>query len=361
MGVINVTPNTDITSLIASDNVTEGDVLLLEDGIYFQTVNVTKGFIRIVAKGPGVIFDGNSILLTAFTLSDVSGVIIEGVNIRHYRANGILIESGSGNRIINNKINNMLSDGIAIVSSSSNLVWKNEICRCLNGVLLNLGSTNNWVIENIAKDCLDDGFETFLEQDNNNAFISNIIINYRDRALNLFGSNNLLLNNIVIDHEAGIVIDVGSGSIAIGNTVKDCRLWGHIVFNEFSNYFAGENHVECNDGVGMSNISDLSIFIGNEISYNGDNGFTLDALASGNLVMDNKLVCNIPENIVDNGTDNNLINNIDKPCEPCKAPSDFCNPCRGESDNRFDESCSKTFKTKSRTCHRHLKERDSST
>lgn len=116
-----------------------------------------------------------------------------------------------------------------------------------------------------------------------------------------------------------------------------------------------------NNRKGMNNASQFEIVLNNEISYNSDSGLLLDETSMGNLVMDNTLVCNIPENIVDNGTDNNLINNIDKPCEPCKAPSDFCNPCRGESDNRFDESCSKTFKTKSRTCHRHLKERDSST
>lgn len=44
MAVINVTPFTDITDLISSDNVNEGDVLLLEEGIYFQTVNVIKRY-----------------------------------------------------------------------------------------------------------------------------------------------------------------------------------------------------------------------------------------------------------------------------------------------------------------------------
>ncbi|NLY67859.1 MAG: hypothetical protein GX069_09900, partial [Tissierellia bacterium] len=58
MAVIKVNPHMDITSLIASDRVGEGDVVLLEEGIYFQSVNVMKDNIRIVAQGPGVIFDG---------------------------------------------------------------------------------------------------------------------------------------------------------------------------------------------------------------------------------------------------------------------------------------------------------------
>lgn len=42
MAVINVTTFDDISAIIASDKVTEGDVLLLEDGIYFQSVNILK-------------------------------------------------------------------------------------------------------------------------------------------------------------------------------------------------------------------------------------------------------------------------------------------------------------------------------
>ena len=50
MAVINVTPLMDITALIASDTVSPGDVLLLEDGLYFQTVNVTKKIYELLPK-----------------------------------------------------------------------------------------------------------------------------------------------------------------------------------------------------------------------------------------------------------------------------------------------------------------------
>lgn len=50
----------------------------------------------------------------------------------------------------------------------------------------------------------------------------------------------------------------------------------------------------------------------------------LTTSSNRNLIMDNKLVCNIPENIVNRGTDNNFINNIEKPCESCESPSDVC-------------------------------------
>jgi len=186
MAIINVTPLIDITALIVSDDVSEGDVLLLEEGIYFQTVNITKNYIRIVAKGPQVIFDGKSILLTAFTLSNVTGTAIEGINIKQYRANGILIQSGSGNRIVNNKISNTIGNAIDVFGSSGNLIWKNEICSCSDGVRLIQGSTSNRVIENVVKECFDDGFESFLAPDSNNAFISNTAMRSRFNGLDIY-------------------------------------------------------------------------------------------------------------------------------------------------------------------------------
>ena len=186
MAIINITPLTDITALIASDNVSEGDALLLEDGIYYQTVIIPKNNIRIIAKGTEVIFDGKSTLTAAFTLSNVTGVLIKGINIRHYRANGIVIEGGYGNRIIKNTINNMLDSGIVMINSRGNLIWKNEICSCSDGVRLIQGSTSNRVIENVVKECFDDGFESFLAPDSNNAFISNTAMRSRFNGLDIY-------------------------------------------------------------------------------------------------------------------------------------------------------------------------------
>jgi|GEM_PF-392841 len=338
MAIINVTPLTDITALIISDNVSEGDVLLLEEGIYFQTVAVTKNYIRIVAKGPGVIFDGKSILLDAFILVDTAGVMIEGINIRHYRASGILIEFGRGNRIVNNKINNMIEHGVEVMSSRENLIWKNEIINCYDGVLLIEGSTNNWVIENECRGCYGDGYEAFLSPDSNNAFISNKAIGNRNNGLEIYGENNLLLSNLLIDNGQGVIINEGSGSIAIGNMIKETKLGTYVIFDGYFNHFVGENNIVCNRREGIENNGQYNVLFNNEISYNGDTGILLGTTSIQNLVMDNKLVCNIPGNIDDRGMDNYLINNVEKPCEPCESPSDVCGNCSDERLMKFDES-----------------------
>lgn len=326
----------DITALINSDRVNEGDVLLLEEGIYFQSVAVTKNHIRIVAKGPGVIFDGRSMLIYAFILPDVVGVMIEGINIRHYRASGILIEYGLGHRIVNNEISNMIENGIELVTSASNLIWKNEISNCYDGVLLISGSTNNWVIENVTRSCFGDGYESFLEPDSNNAFIANTAIGNRNNGMEIYGSNNLVLDNMLIDNGLGLIISQGSGSVYIGNLVRGTKQDTNVILDEYSNFFASENYIICNRREGIENLGQFGTFINNEISYNGDVGFLLGTTSSRNLLMDNKLICNLPENIEDLGIENNIINNIDRPCESCESPIDICGNSAGE-DNDMDE------------------------
>ena len=338
MSVINVTPIIDITELIASDNVNEGDVILLEEGIYFQTVNVLKNNIRIVAKGPGVIFDGRSTLLTAFTLPEVSGVVIEGINIRYYRGDGILIEFGSGNRIISNTINNMLNIGIDVMGSRGNLIWKNEICSCLSGIRLTFGGTNNWVIDNVAKECLENGFETVISPDSNNAFLSNIATRNTLWGFDINGNNNLLLDNSSINNDQGVLMDVGRDSLTIGNIIMGSKINAHFTPNGYSNNFVSQNYIECNSREGIANLGKFGIILDNQISYNSDNGISLAASSIGNLVMNNKLVCNIPKNIVDRGISNNLINNIDKPCESCESQKDVCHDRHDKEENGSDGS-----------------------
>ena len=319
----------DITALIASDTVSPGDVLLLEDGLYFQTVNVTKKNIRIIAKGRNVVFYGNSRLLAAFVLSAVSGVEINGITMQYYSGSGVIIDSGNGNRIVNNKIVNMINYSITISSSSANLLWKNDICNVYNGIRLFLASTNNRIIENTVKDCYNDAFETFSEPDSNNVFISNTAIGTRGYGMIIYGRNNLLLNNVLIDNgQGGVNINAGNNTIAINNIVKNSKLNGYFVF-QHSNVYVGGNQIECNLREGMLILDENGIFQDNHIAYNGGYGISLATSAANNLFLENTLKCNIPANIVERGIDNVLIGNADKPCEPCELPGDKCdNPCK---------------------------------
>ena len=132
-----------------------------------------------------------------------------------------------------------------------------------------------------------------------------------------FQTVNISKNSIRITAKGSRVIFDGKGTKATA----------FLVTNDYRNCFVGENYIVCNDREGIIDNGDFGMFQNNEISYNGDIGITLNTFSVGNLVMDNKLVCNIQKNINYNGTGNNLINNIDKPCRPCESPSDVCDNC----------------------------------
>ncbi|MDF3003448.1 MAG: hypothetical protein K0Q48_3567, partial [Bacillota bacterium] len=63
MAIINVSPADNLTNLIASDAVAEGDVLLLADGIYTQSVLIEKNHIRIISQSGKAVFSGFFILI----------------------------------------------------------------------------------------------------------------------------------------------------------------------------------------------------------------------------------------------------------------------------------------------------------
>ncbi|NLK43243.1 MAG: right-handed parallel beta-helix repeat-containing protein [Tissierellia bacterium] len=210
MAIINVTPLTDISSLINSDSVTEGDVLLLEEGIYFQSVAVLKNNIRIVAKGPGVIFDGRSTLLDAFISNKAIGNRNNGLEI--YGTNNLLLD----------KV--LIDNGQGVIISGGN--GSVAIGNFIRGTKLGTyeifdGYSNHFVGENHIVCNRTEGI------DNNgqfNIFLDNEILNNGDTGI-LLGTNSIL--NLVMDNELVCNIpenidDRGIDNYLINNTEKPC-------------------------------------------------------------------------------------------------------------------------------------------
>lgn len=331
MAVITVSPATDISDLIASDNVSPGDVLLLEDGEYFQTVDITKNNLRLVAKGRKAVFNGKSILAAAFILNDVTGVEVNGVSIMHFRVNGIRIEQGGGHRIVGNKINRVLDTGIAVISSRENLLWKNEVCRTFVGVRLVAASVNNRLVENLTTLCIADGFESFSPEDSDNVFIGNTAINNGGFGLHCAGSNNLLADNLLVGNSfGGIGMETGNNSVATGNIIKNNMNRGGFLSGQDSLFF-GENRVEANlrDGIAIIGINN-GIFQQNIFKFNKEHGISLHPATQANFVFNNKLQCNLPDNLRDFSGRNNYLGNVEEPCKPHELRFEDCHACMEE-------------------------------
>ena len=317
MAIINISPDTDITAFIASAAVSEGDVLLLAQGTYDQSVIISKNYVRLVSKDRKAVFDGSDLLANAFSLNGVTGVEIDGVNIQNYLSNGISISGGTGNRIIRNLITDIGNRGISVSGSTANLIWKNQINNVFDGVELISSSTNNWVIKNWISDTIDDGFESFLPNDQNNAFIGNLAHDCGGNCFEIFGANCLALNNTAADcSNSGYLIAAGSNSVAIENSAKKCV---DGVLQTSQNVFLALNELKSNNGSGLEIRTDFNIAVWNHIAFNLDSGLVLGPNSNGNFIYQDKVECNTPFDIVTGGTDNNLLRNITGCREDCRS------------------------------------------
>ncbi len=317
MAIINISPDTDITAFIASAAVSEGDVLLLAQGTYDQAVIISKNYVRLVSKDRKAVFDGADLLANAFSLNGVTGVEIDGVTIQNYLSIGISVSGGTGNRIIRNQISDIGNRGISVSGSTANLIWKNQIKNVFDGVELISSSTNNWVIENSVTDTADDGFEAFLPNDQNNAFLGNLARDCGGNCFEIFGTNCLALSNAATDgSSSGYLIAAGSNSVAIENSAQKC-VDGVLLASQ--NVFLALNELKNNNGSGLEIRTDFNIAVWNRITFNLDSGLVLGPNSNGNFIYQNKVECNTPFDIVAGGTDNNFLRNITGCRQDCRS------------------------------------------
>ena len=311
MAIIHVSPSDNLTELIASDSVSQGDVLLLADGLYLQTVVIEKNYIRIISCSGKAVFTGFSQLLDGFLLNGVTGVEIYGVTVRNYIQDGIAITGGSANRMVKNTISDVGIFGIRIASSSANLVWKNNIRDIgIGGVFLFSASTFNWIIGNDINRCDNDGIETFLSEDSNNAMIENHICNCGDHCIDAYGVNSLLLRNKAAKAESSCYFIAGStsnSSVLLENEGVSSQQGASV---NLPNLFAACNNFSNNSDTGLISTADFGIYQGNFISRNENSGMVFTEGADYNFIYFNKIVCNEPADILDNGTENNYLKNI---------------------------------------------------
>lgn len=307
MAVHTISPGTDLTAFIASASVSPGDVLLLRSGVYRQAVLINKNYVRIIAFAERVVFDGEGALLSAFTLVNAVGVELCGITIRNYQSRGVQINGGSANRVIDNDISSVGSEGVLALTSAGNLIRGNSINEAWDGVQLRQGSTNNFVLTNRAQNCLDDGFESFLLQDANNAFVGNAASRCGGNGFEIFGANNLVDRNRATGAFNGFLFANGSNSVAVGNQSWGNRNDGFSV--SIINLFAAENVAWRNENNGFRILGDSGIYQENTATCNGENGLLLTPDAAENLVLRNCLERNFGQNLLDQGTRNNLIEN----------------------------------------------------
>ena len=314
MAIINVSPADNLTDLIASNAVSPGDVLLLADGIYTQSVVIGKNDIRIISESGKAVFSGFFILIDGFILNGVTGTLIHGVEIRNYFRNGVFVNGGSANRIVSNVMSGM-TNGVFITASSQNLVWKNNISTVSgDGILMISGSTANRVIENHVSDCGFDGIETFLSVDANNVIVDNNVRSCGDNCFEIFGTNCFVYGNKAAEAAQNAYL-VFSGPYTALLENKGL-ISGRGLYVNISNIFAACNSMISNGGTGVFSGNDYGIYQENLIENNGGSGLILGSTADYNFIFENRIVGNDPANIVNDGTGNTFLKNQTGPIFP---------------------------------------------
>lgn len=265
-----------------------GDIVLVDQGRYKESIIVNRNSIRIVAKVKhGVILESNQANENAIKLDNTYNVEIFGFIIQNSHRS-IWVYRGGYHRIIGNIFQNHNADGIILEDSIGNFLYQNIIRDNFSvGALLgwsNPGSISNWLIENIITHNGGHGVEIWTASATGNALINNKICENKGEGIFAKGQNTLVYSNLVGHNISnGINFLNGDNSLAVKNDThkNDCN--GIDISSNKNIAFA--NHVKNNHAVGIE-------IYGNE-----------------NLVQKNIVVHNKEEEIKNHGNNNTLLNN----------------------------------------------------
>ncbi|KUG04221.1 cell surface protein [hydrocarbon metagenome] len=270
MAIIRVPQDRDTVQL-GVDAANPGDIVLVDNGSYKESVIVSKNSIRIVAKEKyGVILESNAVNENAIKLDNTYNVEIFGFIIQNSHRS-IWVYRGGYHRIIGNIFQNHNADGIIFEDSTGNFIYQNIIRHNFSvGVLLgwsNPGSTSNWLVENLINDNGGHGVEIWTDIATGNAIINNNIFGNQGEGIFAKGQNTLLYGNYVEHNTSnGVKLLYGNNSIAVNNGIK-ANLGDGIDISSNQN-IAISNLVKKNYGTGIQISGDENIVQGNVIINN---------------------------------------------------------------------------------------------
>ena len=262
----------------AVDNTSAGDTIIVRDGIYYESIIVSKHItIKSENGSENCIVNGTG--SNVFTLK-ADGIRIEGFTIKGGRY-GVHLKDSNNNTIINNIIrsNNV---GMHIWNSNNNIISDNIICL------------NNWGI--------------FLWVSNNNSMLNNNISSNSDCGIELSDSNNNSISNniICLNNEIGIFLWNSNNNIILGNIICSSR-WDGIYLRDSNNNSISNNNISSNDYGGICVKGNNNNILNNNISSNCWYGIELSG--SNNIISDNIICSNKGDGIRLSGSNNTIRNN----------------------------------------------------
>lgn len=320
MAIIEVCPGSPTAIQDAIDAANEGDVVLVHRGIYHESVRLqgAKNNVRIVARHKhGAVLDGRLALREAFALESVAGAEISGFAIRNYYAGGIRIDGGKSHRVLDNAIRDMSGVrgdikpfGIYVNRSEGNLLMRNKIERIGglepgNAIQLD-GATGNWVVRNRLLNNARSGIEIAIGL--HHGTVGNRIAGNASDGVTISGSDNhLFLDNMLERNGGNGLFGRSTNNFVVGGTVQHNGANGLLFTFDYN--LALDNEIRNNRQSGAAVRSNFNDIQGNRVEKNENDGLFIEAPHTANFAFGNRFKRNRPRDILDEGTDNNFVNN----------------------------------------------------
>jgi len=253
----------------AVDNATAGDTIIVRDGIYYESITVSKqltiksenGSANCIVKGGGS---------DVFTL-EADGIRIEGFTITGGNDDGIYLNYSNNNTIINNNISSNEDDGIYLRYSNNNSISNNNISsNDCDGIDL-YKSNNNIISNNNIRSNDNDGIALY--SSNNNILNNSISNNWC--GIHLCKSNNNISNNNISSNYYGILLEFSSNNSISNNNISSNGDYGIYLI-----YWSNDNSISYNNisnngyGIYLGYWSDNNIIYLNNFIDNTDNVYS---------------------------------------------------------------------------------------
>jgi len=286
----------------AVDAASPGDMIVVRDGIYYESITINKP-ITIKAENIGkTIIDAQGskgITITA------NGATINGLTVRN-ALSGMFLYS-SRNRIINCMLNND-EGGISLFYSSNNTIIN---CTLNNidtyGIYLYFASNN--YIENFIINNSHTGM--FLYYSYNDTIINFTIENSKHAGMEIvYSDNNIIVSGTISNIDCYGMYLTYSSNNDIVNLIINSNGWPGIFLRQSKNNTIVNCTIRDNyDGICLHNSSSNNRIINCIISNNNENGICLKLSSNNNTIANCSITNNLEHGIMLDSSNNNTVVN----------------------------------------------------
>ncbi|MEF8879565.1 MAG: NosD domain-containing protein [Candidatus Thermoplasmatota archaeon] len=271
-----------IRDAIKSDNCSDGDRVIVYEGVYNEKVVVNKSIDLFGEDRANTIIDGGdsgSVILVTAANADISTF-----TIRNSGSNGrdAAVKVNAGNcRVVDNIIKNSIN-GVLVNNSDQTTVAYNSITGNNNGIFLSESDSNNINHNDIYSNSYN-GIFLNVSCSSNAISNNNIYSNSKNGIylLDLCNQNNITSNKVYSNNEIGVRIENSSSNHVYNNPSLNQNGYYGVMISGSSN-IVDENTINSNDKHGVFLLADDNTII----SDNTINGNNYDGIRIQNSTLD---------------------------------------------------------------------------